>query len=206
MAADPESLLATLHAERQNAAEAARQMAEQEEDDALVAQYFSKVAAGSFPEASEDLPTNGSSKRKGKGKEKAHDTNGIDNDHGDEAEDEKGDDDEDQDDAIKDDGSESGSDNGMALPTVTIKRRPAPESNVVNRLNGAARSAEPSVASLLAAKGKTLDHPTNGTNGSAAVHANGNGVNGSSAAKAAAQKRKREGMQKLLGIKKKVNT
>ncbi|WVQ85276.1 hypothetical protein IAT38_007441 [Cryptococcus sp. DSM 104549] len=74
-------------------------------------------------------------------------------------------------------GSGSGGEDG-ALPVpeaLTIKRRPAP---------GTDGAAEPSVKSILAAKGKALDAPAAG--------------------KAPAQaKRKREGMQKLLGIKRK---
>ena len=63
--ADPEALLASLHAERETAAEEARRKAEQAEDDALVSQFFSKVPAKGPPGAS-----GLSAKDKGKGKEK----------------------------------------------------------------------------------------------------------------------------------------
>jgi len=72
------------------------------------------------------------------------------------------------------------------LPGLTIKRRAAPG-------NGA---GEPSVASLLAAKGRVLDSAAG-----AGTRATGNGTSG--AANLQQVKRKREGMQKLLGIKKK---
>jgi hypothetical protein len=76
-------------------------------------------------------------------------------------------------------------DGDTGLPAaLTIKRRPAP---------GTGGPAEPSVATLLAERAKALngssDNPTPSTSG---------GVGG-----AAQAKRKREGMQKLLGIKKK---
>ncbi|ORX34200.1 putative nuclear mRNA splicing, via spliceosome-related protein [Kockovaella imperatae] len=163
--ADPEALLAALHAERQSAEEEARLKMEKEEDDALVAQYFAKVAASK--------PTNGDSTvvdRKGKGKAKAIEEEAVDGD---------------EEDVAQSDGSE-GSD--VALPALTVKRRPVPGGT-----NGSA--AEPSVFSLLAAKGKTLDS-TNGTANGAST-----GTNGAAPLAPGAVKRKREGMQKLLGIK-----
>jgi hypothetical protein len=57
--ADPESLLNALHAERESAAEELKRKAEQDEDDAMVAQYFAKI------------PTTTAGNGKGKGKEKA---------------------------------------------------------------------------------------------------------------------------------------
>ncbi|WVW80306.1 hypothetical protein I302_102284 [Kwoniella bestiolae CBS 10118] len=148
VSSDPNALLAALHAEKVSAEEEARRKAEEDEDDALVKQYFSKIAA----------PGAGPSTSSAKSKLKSQD-----------GEDEK----------------EEGSDDeeDTALPAaLTIKRRPVPGP-------GSSASNEPSVASILAAKGKVLDGQTNG---------------GSSPGAAPAQaKRKREGMQKLLGIKKK---
>lgn len=76
-------------------------------------------------------------------------------------------------------------DRDIGLPAaLTIKRRPAP---------GTGGPAEPSVASLLAERAKTLNGTSEGP-----VPATTAGLAG-----AAQAKRKREGMQKLLGIKKK---
>ena len=160
--ADPDALLATLHAERESAAEEARRKAEEDEDDALVRQYFSKISAAP---GETTATTNGDRKGKGKAKESNPEV---------EEEPVQRDGDEDEEDG-------SGSESDTALPAaLTIKRRPA------------IGTAEPTVASLLAAKGKTL----NGT-------ANGAALPGLGAAQPAQIKRKREGMQKLLGIKKK---
>jgi hypothetical protein len=94
------------------------------------------------------------------------------------------------DDAGLDDGtpdtSSDDEDESTALPGLTIKRRAAP---------GLGGPSEPTVASLLAAKGKVLDS----IGGPAGVSANGT----KPAAAPQQVKRKREGMQKLLGIKKK---
>lgn len=147
---NPDSLLAALHAERETAEEEARRQAEQEEDDALVAQHFAKIPAA--------IPSvNGF----GKGKAKAADQDAAE--------------------AAKDEKDESGSESeeeDIALPSLTIKRRPAPTT--------ASGPAQPSVATILAARGKVPDGGSGGM--PAPVQA----------------KRKREGMQKLLGIKKKV--
>lgn len=133
---DPESLLAALHAEKISTEEEARQKAEQEEDDALVRQYFAKVAGPA-----------------GSGAQKSERTESPDG----ETEDTEGE--------------------NTALPQLTVKRRPVP---------GTGKAGEPSVQSLLAAKGKVLETAgANGAGGPPQV------------------KRKREGMQKLLGIKKK---
>lgn len=157
--ADPENLLAALHAERETAEQEERRRREEEEDNAMVRQYFAKVGG-----------TTGVPNGKGKGKEKAV---GGDSDE----EEDGGDSAASADEAGEDD----------ATPSLTIKRRPAPNSR-----NGV---LEPSVASLLAAKGKVLDGAA--VNGTGTVTVNGNG------AAPAQVKRKREGMQKLLGIKKK---
>ncbi|WVQ71167.1 hypothetical protein IAR50_000692 [Cryptococcus sp. DSM 104548] len=130
---NPDALLAALHAEKISAAEEARRKAEQEEDDALVKQYFSKVSSGPAPAALNKIDESPEG-----GAEPA----------GEDAED-------------------------AALPQLTIKRKIA-----------SGKAGEPSVASILAAKGRVPD------------------TAGPSAAPAQA-KRKREGMQKLLGIKKK---
>jgi hypothetical protein len=137
--ANPDSLLANLHAERESAAEEARRLAEQEEDDMLVAQHFAK------------LPSTASAKGKGKAIE--------------------GD--------VEDQEEDASDKSDTEMPGLIIKRRPAPGTG----------PAEPSVASLLAAKGKAVDISTTGSNGNAAATQQ--------------IKRKREGMQKLLGIKKK---
>jgi len=145
--------------ERETAAEEARRRAEEDEDDAMVRQYFAKVGG-----------TNGVSNDNGKkGKGKAVDG---DADHEDGDSDISGD---------EDDGEED-----SAVPALTIKRRLAPGSG-----NG---GTEPSVASLLAAKGKVLD----------GVAANGNGNGNGNGTVPGQVKSKREGMQKVLGIKKKV--
>jgi hypothetical protein len=141
-----------------------RRKQEQEEDDAMVAQYFAKIPS---------TATNGTkSNGKGKGKEKAMpqvdgngDGEGLDGG------------------AVS--GSEDEEDGDIGLPAaLTVKRRPAP---------GTGGPAEPSVASLLAERAKAL----NGSSDNPAPPAIGASNN------AAQAKRKREGMQKLLGIKKK---
>lgn len=166
---DTETLLAQLHAARADKEEDERRAREQEEDDALVAQYFAKVPMG--PPGVPALP-----KKPGKGKERAIAPPGIELDEAVEPSDgEEGD---------EESGSDADEGDLPAAQALTIKRRPPPESTG----NGI---AEPSVASILAAKGKVLENGTNG-NGNAAAAAN-----------QAAAKRKREGMQKLLGIKKK---
>lgn len=157
--ANPDSLLSALHAERETAEQEAKRRAEEDEDDALVAQYFAKIPQAA--NANGDKP-NG----KGKGKEKALPVDGAE-----------------QDDGCSAAGSED-EDEEIALPAaLTIKRRLAP---------GTGGPAEPSIASILAERGK-------GPNGDASGAAASSG----SAASAAQAKRKREGMQKLLGIKKK---
>ncbi|RSH92647.1 hypothetical protein EHS25_008092 [Saitozyma podzolica] len=153
--ADPDALLAALHAERESVEEEARRLADQEEDDALVAQYFSKIAAGPR--------TNGTANTNGNDADADADGNSA----------------SDADDSEEED---------VALPALTIKRKIAPVGN--------GRVAEPTVASILAAKGKVLE-----ANGAAA--SGSSGISGAVAAGQAAAKRKREGMQKLLGIKKK---
>ncbi|OCF75143.1 nuclear mRNA splicing protein [Kwoniella mangroviensis CBS 8886] len=147
VSSDPNALLEALHAEKISAEEEARKKAEEDEDDALVKQYFSKIpASGAGPATST-----------AKAKHKSPDG--------------------------EDGNAEKSHEEDTALPAaLTIKRRPAPGTS--------AGSNEPSVASILAAKGKVLDGQSNGNGGT------------SSAAPAQA-KRKREGMQKLLGIKKK---
>lgn len=163
--ADPETLLAQLHTERANKAEEERLAMEQEEDDQLVAQYFAKVPMGP-----PGLPS--SVKGKGKGKEKAVAPPGIELDEP----------------VEESDGDDSGSEGELpaAPDAVTIKRRPPPSESSGNGM------AEPSVASLLAAKGKVLDSGAAAGSGS-----------GSSAQAQVVAKRKREGLQKLMGIKKK---
>ncbi|WWC60460.1 uncharacterized protein I303_103032 [Kwoniella dejecticola CBS 10117] len=90
----------------------------------------------------------------------------------------------DEDGGSSDKEDEADEEEDIALPAaLTIKRGPAVASNAGKG------AAEPSVASILAAKGKMLDGQTNGSNGNNAAPAQA--------------KRKREGMQKLLGIKKK---
>ncbi|ORY21858.1 CWC16 protein [Naematelia encephala] len=153
--ADPDALLSTLHAERETAEEEARRLREQEEDDAMVAQFFAKI-----PQA----PPTGLVADKGKGKAKVVEEDGE---------------------ADDSDASDSAEENS-ALPALTIKRRPAPTDTT--------GPAEPSVASILAAKGKVLETAANGNGASAPL----------TAAQPQQAKRKREGMQKLLGIKKKV--
>lgn len=149
--ADPESLLNALHAERESAAEELKRKTEQEEDDAMVAQYFTKI------------PTTAVGNGKGKGKEKAIAEDG--------------------------EGSEANSDSDegeTGLPAaLTVKRRPAPTS-----ASGSGR-AEPSVAALLAERAKANGAPEPPV------------IAASSVPNPAQAKRKREGMQKLLGIKKK---
>ncbi|WRT65841.1 uncharacterized protein IL334_002792 [Kwoniella shivajii] len=152
VSADPDAMLAALHAERVSVEEENRRKAEEDEDDALVKQFFSKVpATGSAPTVR---------KKKSKPDSPDGEVDGL----------------------VEDQGSEEGSEEETALPAaLTIKRRPAP--------GNATGIAEPSVASILAAKGKVLDGQSNGSNAPAAAPAQA--------------KRKREGMQKLLGIKKK---
>jgi len=180
--ADPDTLLASLHAERETAEEEARRRAEQEEDDALVAQYFSKIAATKANDTGIDGITK---ENKGEGKASIVDVDDADEGYG-----------------------GSGSDGGnQGQPqtreeSLTIKRRPAPGLS-----NGI---TEPTVASLLAAKGKVLDGTavgnvagaSNGTGGMSGTAAPA--VNGQAAQALAQAKKKREGMQKLLGIKRKV--
>ena len=163
--ADPETLLATLHAERESAAEEARRKAEEEEDDAMVAQYFSKIPT-TRPDGTDEVK--GKSTEKGKQKAK----NGADE----------------QDGEASDKESASGSEEDTALPSLTIKRRPATGTTI--------GAAEPTVASLLAAKGKVFEQHGRGT-------ASNSGSANATAAVQQQIKRKREGMQKLLGIKKK---
>jgi len=153
--ADPEALLAALHAERETAEQEARRRAEEEEDDAEVARFFSRITDGK-PASSTDV--------KGKGKAKAVEAGEAEDVEGEEA------------DAEAED---------TALPGLTIKRRAAPGNGV----------GEPSVASLLAAKGRVLDSAP-----AAGSRANGSGTTSVNPQQV---KRKREGMQKLLGIKKK---
>ena len=161
--ADPDFLLSALHAERETLAQETQRRAEQEEDDALVAQYFAKIP----PPVVDGVESK--AKGKGKGKEKAlqplvEDEEGAHSDAGSAA-----DEDEEED---------------TALPaSLTVKRRPAP--------GGSGGPSEPSVAAILAERGKALNGISDGT---------GTGSGGAAAAQA---KRKREGMQKLLGIKKK---
>ena len=161
--ADPDSLLAALHAERETAAEETRRLAEEEEDNAVVRQYFAKVGAASGNVKRKPKEVDGNGKGKGKAIEGDEEADG-------------------------DPSAESEEDGGedAVLPSMTIKRRPAPGSG-----NG---GIEPSVGSLLAAKGKVLD--------GAAM----SGTANASALAAGKVKRKREGMQKLMGIKKKVKT
>lgn len=173
MSADPDALLAALHAERESAEEEARRLADQAEDDALVAQYFSKIAAGPRPNGTAN--TNGNGLSKAKAKAKADPTPGADADV----------------DGASASDAEDSEEEDVALPALTIKRKIAPVGN--------GRVAEPTVASILAAKGKVLEMngaPASGSSGSS-------GISGAVAAGQAAAKRKREGMQKLLGIKKK---
>ena len=181
--ANPEDLLAALHAERETAADEARRLADEEEDDAMVQQYFAKVGG---PIETANGNGNGKAKAKGKGKGKAEEVDGLhkgkgrrNGDHAD------GDGNGDQAGSGDDDaGSEDEGEEDITLPSLTIKRRPAPGNG-----NG---GIEPSVASILAAKGKVLD----GAAANGAVNGNG--------AVPGQVKRNREGMQKLLGIKKKV--
>ncbi|KAK8865727.1 hypothetical protein IAR55_000873 [Kwoniella newhampshirensis] len=156
VSADPDSVLASLHAEKISAAEEARRKAEEDEDDALVKQYFAKIPAGPSVSGSKEVENKSHSPDKEDGE----------------------------------DGAGSGSEEEnttLAIPALTIKRKPAP---------GTGGVAEPSVQSLLAAKGKLLDGVAGGGNGT-------NGVVHGNPAVPAQAKRKREGMQKLLGIKKK---
>lgn len=176
MSADPDALLAALHAERESAEEEARRLADQEEDDALVAQYFSKIAAGPRPNGTATANTNGKGLSKGKGKAKADSSPDADADA-----------DGNPDGPNATDAEES-EEEDAALPALTIKRKIAPVGN--------GGVAEPTVASILAAKGKVLE-----VNGAPA--SGSSGISGAVAAGQAAAKRKREGMQKLLGIKKK---
>ena len=165
--ANPDNLLSALHAERETLAQETQRRAEQDEDDALVAQYFAKIPSAATTAAGPEAKVKG----KGKGKEKALQPVV-----------------EDEEDAS---GSVAGSENedgdseeDTALPaSLTVKRRPAP--------GGSGGPSEPSIASILAERGKALKGPSESPAASNA---------GAAAAQA---KRKREGMQKLLGIKKK---
>ena len=155
--ADPEALLAALHAEKESAEQERKRKQEEAEDEAELAKYFSHVR-------------NKITEDKGKGKARA-------------------DEDADGADGAEDKGSDVSASDGEGeggLLDLTIKRRPPP---------GTGGVGEPTVASLLAAKGKVLD-PSIG----AAVAGPG-ATNGAAAPQLV--KRKREGMQKLLGIKKK---
>lgn len=150
---------------------AERETAEQEERRRMEeAEDDAEVAKFFSKIAPPGMPNGASSgKDKGKGKEKAKVENAEDGD--------------------VDDGTPAtpsdDEDESTALPGLTIKRRAAP---------GLGGPSEPSVASLLAAKGRVLDP----------VAGSGAAANGSKPAAAPQQiKRKREGMQKLLGIKKK---
>jgi hypothetical protein len=182
---NPESLLAALHAERETAEEEIRRRAEQEEDDAEVAKHFAKIPSGPPVGASAKLK----SKEKGKGKQivpdgDSHTDAGViagDAEAGDEGS----------------DGVSSDGDIDLPLPTaLTVKRAPG---SALPAASKAGAAAEPSVASILAAKGRALDGAS-----AAAISTSGIGTTNGSAASAQAQvKRKREGMQKLLGIKKK---
>lgn len=153
--ADPEALLAALHAERETAEQERKRKEEEAEDEAELAKYFSHIKNG---------------KGDSKGKGKATITEG------------------DLDPTIDDgeDAENSGSEEEGGVLDLTIKRRPPP---------GSGGEGEPTVASLLAAKGKVLDIPT--PNGTASSNGHGTVANQQQV------KRKREGMQKLLGIKKK---
>jgi hypothetical protein len=179
VSADPDALLAALHAERESAEEEARRLADQEEDDALVAQYFSKIPAGPRPNGTATANTNGNGLSKGKAKAKADPSPDTDADADADA-------DGNPDGPSASDAEES-EEEDAALPALTIKRKIAPIGN--------GGVAEPTVASILAAKGKVLE-----VNG---APAGSSGISGAVAAGQAAAKRKREGMQKLLGIKKK---
>lgn len=132
---DPEALLSALHAERENAEEVARRAAEDEEDDAMVAKFFTKLPP---PGAKIDKEKAGSGSGSGSG-----------------------------------DASDSEGELPSAqAPVLTIKRTAV-----------AGGKGEPSVSSLLAAKGKVLDTAV---------------PPASAPAKA---KRKRGDLQKALGIK-----
>lgn len=123
---DPESLLAALHAERESAAEEARRQAENDEDDALVAKFFTKLPP---PGAKVDAAAEAS-------------------------------------------GDASDGEEGNSPPA------PAP---LIIKRTAVAAKGEPTVTSLLAAKGKVLD--------------------GQAPPPKAAAKRKRGDLQKALGIK-----
>ncbi|CAD6582036.1 MAG: hypothetical protein TREMPRED_003161 [Tremellales sp. Tagirdzhanova-0007] len=184
--ADPESLLSALHAERESAAEEARRRMEEEEDDAVVRQYFVKVGGGGGT---------GDSISKGKGKAVGDDAR-VNGDSGDKDEE---------------------NDSGFAIPSLTIKRRPAPGSGNANgngngNVNGNGignGNVEPSVASLLAARAKVLVDGSGAVTGemgtmSRVGHGSDGGIGEGKGVIPGQVKRKREGMQKLLGIKKKV--
>jgi hypothetical protein len=150
--ADPESLLNALHAERESAAEELKRKTEQEEDDAMVAQYFAKIPT---------TTVNG----KGKGKEKAIPEAGE---------------------GEGSDANSNSDEEDMGLPAaLTVKRRPVP-----TLASGSGGRAEPSVAALLAERAKANGAPEPVVAATLSVNP-------------AQAKRKREGMQKLLGIKKK---
>lgn len=181
---NPENLLAALHAERETLEQETRRRAEQEEDDAMVAKYFAKIPSG--PPAGASATLQAKEKGKGKEKEKREPAEAVDGDG-----DGVGDGVVDGADGDDSDGSSSQGD--LVLPTVapalTVKRS-IPVSTGIAKPGVV---AEPSVASILAAKGRALDAANAGT---------GSATNGTAAAQAQV-KRKREGMQKLLGIKKK---
>ncbi|WVR05704.1 hypothetical protein IAU60_002728 [Kwoniella sp. DSM 27419] len=160
VSSDPNAMLAALHAEKISLEEEARRRAEEEEDEALVKQHFAKIAAGPAPTTIKAVKPKSQPLTTGQDGAEGSPATG----------------------AATEDGEASGSEEETALPAaLTIKRRPAPGTG--------AGAGEPSVASILAAKGKVLD---------------GVSTAGSTGGVPPAQaKRKREGMQKLLGIKKK---
>jgi hypothetical protein len=161
---DHDDLLSQLHAERMSKEEEDRKRAEEEEDDAEVAKHFAKFRAGG-PAA----VAGGSGSKSGAAANGANGLKALNGRGEQEGSDEEGD-------------GEAAKRDQEEMAALTIKRRPAPPPS--GPANGTSSRAEPSVSSILAAKGKTLD-----TAASATPHAGA--------------KRKREGMQKLLGIKKK---
>ena len=115
--------------------------------------------------------------------------------------------------AVDDDGRVDGNDEDneseSVMPSLTIKRRPAPGTASGNGVGNGNGVVEPSVASLLAAKvgnGST----TTGTSENPSLYRVGPATDvvglgdGKSVIPGGGVKRNREGMQKLLGIKKRV--
>jgi hypothetical protein len=150
IADDPTALLAALHAERESKEEEARRAADDAEDDALVAKYFSKIAppkpVGAKDAASVPKPAAAAAVA-------AAAANGA---------------------GEGSDNSDSDSEGGALPAALTIKRR-APLA-----------AGEPTVEALLAAKGREVT------------------ATAAAPPPAPAQvKRKRNDMQKILGIKKK---